>query len=82
MPSSYDQLSGKEQALVRTEWAEGIEDRLAALDLAGEFAAQGRSWVELDDKGKVIERDPAEADLLRQRASGSNSTSGTEPGPN
>ena len=54
--SSYDALTDEEQAIVRAEWAERIEERRAALDLTGEFAAQGRSWVELDDAGEVVER--------------------------
>lgn len=54
--SSYDALTEEEQAIVRAEWAERIEERRAALDMAGEFAAQGRSWVELDDDGQVVER--------------------------
>ena len=58
MPNSYDELTCEEQAVVRAEWAERIEERRATLDLAAEFAAQGRSWVELDDKGLVIEHRP------------------------
>jgi len=54
--SSYDALTDEEQAIVRAEWAERIEERRAALDVTGEFAAQGRSWVELDDGGNVVER--------------------------
>ena len=54
--SSYDALTDEEQAIVRAEWAERIEERQAALDITGEFAAQGRSWVELDDDGQVVER--------------------------
>lgn len=54
--SSYDTLTDEEQAIVRAEWAERIEERRAALDITGEFAAGGRSWVELDDDGQVVER--------------------------
>jgi len=54
--SSYDALTDEEQAIVRAEWAERIEQRREALDLPSEFAAQGRSWVELDDAGNVVER--------------------------
>ncbi len=54
--SSYDALTDEEQAIVRAEWAERIEERREALDIAGELAAQGRSWVELDDDGEVVER--------------------------
>ena len=54
--SSYDALTAEEQAIVRAEWAERIEERHAALDMTGEFAAQGRTWVELGDDGEVVER--------------------------
>lgn len=53
---SYDALTDEEQAIVRAEWAERIEERRAALDMAGEFEIEGRSWVELDDDGQVVER--------------------------
>ena len=53
---SYDALTEEEQAIVRAEWAERIEERRAALDMAGEFEIEGRSWVELDDDGRVVER--------------------------
>ena len=53
---SYDSLSPKEQAVVRAEWSIKIDERRAALSLAEEFAAQGRSWVELDESGAVVER--------------------------
>ena len=51
---SYDTLDAEEQALVRAEWAERISERRAGLDLATNFAAEGRSWVELDRDGEVI----------------------------
>lgn len=54
--SSYDQLSAKEQAVIRAEWSELIEARIDRLDLARTFASHGRSYVELDDAGEVIER--------------------------
>ena len=53
---SYDALSPKEQALVRAEWSIQFDERRAALNLAEEFAAQGRSWVEVDDSGAVVSR--------------------------
>lgn len=52
---SYDDLGPKEQAVVRTEWATRMDDRREALDLAVQFAAAGRTWVELDDDGDVVE---------------------------
>jgi hypothetical protein len=53
---SYDGLSSREQALVRAEWSTQMDERRAALDLARSFAAEGRTWVELDDDGTVVER--------------------------
>jgi hypothetical protein len=52
----YDDLDAKEQAVVRAEWATRMDDRRASLDLAAAFAAEGRSWVELDEHGDVVER--------------------------
>lgn len=54
---AYDSLSEDEQAIVRAEWAARIEQRREALDVPGEHAAAGRSWVELDDEGRVVERE-------------------------
>lgn len=53
---SYDDLTAKEQAVVRAEWSVRMDDLRGALDFAEEFAAEGRSWVELDDDGEVVER--------------------------
>lgn len=55
----YDQLPAQEQAVVRAEWAERMTARRNDLDLAQEFAGQGRSYVELDDDGRVAHRTPA-----------------------
>jgi len=56
---SYDDLDADEQALVRAEWAERLTERRAGLDLAATFGAEGRSWVELDEDGNVVERNAA-----------------------
>jgi hypothetical protein len=53
---SYDSLSPKEQAVVRAEWSVRMDEVRGALDFAEEFAAEGRSWVELDQDGEVVER--------------------------
>lgn len=53
---SYDTLNAKEQAVVRAEWSAKMDARRQALDLAADFAAAGRTWVELDDDGTVVER--------------------------
>jgi hypothetical protein len=50
----YDQLGPEEQAVVRAEWSERMDERREALDLAARFTAAGRSWVELDDEGHVV----------------------------
>lgn len=53
---SYDGLSPKEQAVVRAEWSARMDSIRKALNLAEEFTAAGRAWVELDAKGDVVER--------------------------
>jgi len=52
----YDGLNAKEQAVVRAQWAEHMKQRREALDLAAEFIAQGRSFVELDEDGNIVEQ--------------------------
>lgn len=51
---SYDDLNVREQAVVRAEWEQRLEERLEGLDLAEQFRAEGRSWAELDDDDNVI----------------------------
>lgn len=53
---SYDSLSPKEQAVVRAEWSARMDAIRASLDLAQQFAIAGRTWVELDDEGNVVDR--------------------------
>jgi hypothetical protein len=53
---SYDDLGPKEQAVVRAEWAARMDAAREELDLAAELARTGRSWVELDERGRVVER--------------------------
>jgi hypothetical protein len=53
---SYDSLDPKEQAVVRAEWSVRMDEARAELDLAKDFARAGRTWVELDDRGRVVER--------------------------
>jgi hypothetical protein len=52
---SYDSLGAREQAVVRAEWAERMDARRRDLDLARDLGAAGRTWVELDDDGNVVE---------------------------
>jgi hypothetical protein len=61
----YDELTPEEQAIVRAEWAERLESRRQKLDLAKRFAREGRSYVELDDAGRVVLRPPAEKSARR-----------------
>jgi hypothetical protein len=51
---SYDLLSAKEQAMVRAEWSTRMDTLRKALNLAEEFSAARRTWVELDDDGNVV----------------------------
>jgi hypothetical protein len=53
---SYDSLSAKEQAVVRAEWEARMEAVRESMNLAEQFAADDRSWVELDDGGHVAAR--------------------------
>lgn len=80
----YDSLNPKEQAVIRAEWTARMTARREALDLASKFAAAGRSWVELDEDGKVVERPAAASSSTadtpqlegkaKRRASGARST--------
>lgn len=56
--AEYDGLSSKEQALVRACWKERMESLTGALRLDEEFTAAGRPYVELDEKGAVVRRNP------------------------
>lgn len=53
----YDDLAAEEQAIVRAEWAERMDQRRATLNFAERFATEGRTYVELDDDGNVVGRD-------------------------
>jgi len=67
---SYDDLDAKAQATVRAEWDARIEARGAALNLAEQFTAEGRSWVEASPDGTTV-RHPAAGERspqLRRRA--------------
>jgi hypothetical protein len=51
--AGYDGLNLQEQALVRTSWDEQVNGRLAQLDLAQDFAAEGHRYAELDEQGQL-----------------------------
>jgi hypothetical protein len=55
----YDDLSEEEQAVVRAEWWHRLEARRAQLDLAKRFAQEERTYVELDERRRVVTREPA-----------------------
>lgn len=61
----YDQLNVQEQAIVRANWAEKIEETRKGLRLDRVLAAQGREVVELDAKGDVTVRKPRTVRLIR-----------------
>jgi hypothetical protein len=52
----YDELTPEEQAVIRAEWRDRLEARRSRLDLAKRFVQEGRTYVELDDRGTVIKR--------------------------
>jgi hypothetical protein len=65
---SYDGLDPKEQAVVRAEWAARMDVAREELDLSADFARAGRTWVELDEKGRVVERGEQPAPRPRKPA--------------
>ena len=70
---SYDDLTAKEQAVVRAEWSVRMDKARGALNFAEEFAADGQSWVELDDDGEVVER--VAAPVASRRSGGTKAAS-------
>lgn len=73
---SYDDLDPKAQATVRAEWDARIEARRAALNLAEQFTAEGRSWVEPSPDGTIV-RHPAAGERPPQRRRRATDTSKT-----
>ena len=63
---SYDSLDAKEQAVVRAEWSARMDELRGSLDLAAQFAESGRTWVEIDDKGRVARRGGATKPAARK----------------
>lgn len=59
---SYDDLSAEEQAVTRSFWAEKMAAVTGALDFAQRFTAEGRPFIELDDSGEVVRREPRISD--------------------
>jgi len=54
----YDKLSDEEQAVARTHWADKMAVLAEGLRLDREFSEQEQAYVELDDSGKVVRREP------------------------
>lgn len=54
----YDELNREDQAVRRDEWNRQVSERIKRLNLAEMFAAEGRSYVELDEEGYVVTRHP------------------------
>lgn len=63
----YDLLNVQEQAIVRANWAESIEETRKNLRLDRILDEQGREVVELDRQGEVTVRKPRAARLLRPK---------------
>jgi predicted membrane-bound mannosyltransferase len=66
--ASYDDLSAREQAIVRAEWAERMTALREGLDLAAEFTAAGESWTEADSDGTPVKRSDARPRRRRRTA--------------
>lgn len=61
----YDHLNVQEQAIVRANWAERIEEMRKGLRLDRILPVQGREVVELDTKGEVTVRKFKAVRLIR-----------------
>ena len=55
---AYDELSGDEQALVRTAWQERIEGLLERVDVGRQRRNEGKTYLALDDAGNVVRHHP------------------------
>lgn len=56
---AYDSLGTEEQAIVRAYWSEKMSALLDVLRLDRDFAAEVRPYVELDEHGVVVRREPS-----------------------
>ncbi len=54
----YDDLGSREQAVVRTEWAERMTEQLAELNFEREFTQGHAAYAELDERGRAVLREP------------------------
>lgn len=53
---AYDELSEREQSIVRADWDAKIGARIGALNFEKEFTATGRTWADVDADGNLVER--------------------------
>lgn len=65
--ASYDELSAREQAVVRAEWAGRMTALRENFDLAAEVTAAGESWTEANADGTPVKRSPETARPRRRR---------------
>lgn len=63
--SDYDALNSNEQAIVRVNWAERVDEVRKNLRLDQVLASKGREVVELDPKSKVIVRKAGSTGRMR-----------------
>lgn len=54
--AAYDDLSAREQAVVRAEWDERMTELRTGLNFEDEFSAAGDTWSEADADGRAVER--------------------------
>lgn len=54
--ATYDDLDKQTQADVRSMWEDHIAALRDSLNLSDDFAAEGRSWSEVDDDGSLVTR--------------------------
>lgn len=65
--ADYDDLDGISQATVRASWEDQMDKARDDLDLVKEFRVQGRTWVVLDDVGRVVRHHPdGSTDILNE----------------
>lgn len=54
--ASYDDLTGREQAVVRAEWEERAQVLRANLNFESEFTAASDTWCEATPEGATVRR--------------------------
>ncbi|CAN5744287.1 ParD-like family protein [soil metagenome] len=65
--ADYDDLDEISQAAVRAAWDDRMDKARDDLDLVREFQVEGRTWVALDDVGRVVRHHPdGSTDILNE----------------